>query len=165
MGDRAVPTKNFCNVKCLQPQDRKIVIKSLAALMIQGTTYASHLRPTAWLQHHKPQICYTHGSSSTSWENLHCKWGHWGVGRSSHPAKMSQAGSSLWAQYFPRLVLGRSQHCPLPKGRAKPVVTAEPTVTVDYGPALPEAQHSPPPLFAAPRSPLLWGQQRGSKIP
>lgn len=34
LGDRAVPTENFCNTECLQPQDRKIIIKSLTALMI-----------------------------------------------------------------------------------------------------------------------------------
>lgn len=100
LGDRAVPTENFCNIKCLQPQDRKMVIKSLTALMIQGF-YASHPRATAWLQHHKPQMCFTHGSSSASWENPHCKWGHWGVGRSSHPPKTSQAGSNLSARCLP----------------------------------------------------------------
>lgn len=32
------------------------------------------------------------------------------------------------------------------------MITAEPTVTVDYGPAWPEAQHSPHPPFAAPEA-------------
>lgn len=43
------------------------------------------------------------------------------------------------------------------------MVTAEPTLAVDYGPALPETQHSPHPPFAAPRSPLPWASTGEAK--
>lgn len=60
---------------------------------------------------------------------------------------------SLW------LVLGCSHHYHLPKDRAKSAVAAEPTITVDYVPALPGGQCSP-----HPRS-RLWGHHQCSKIP
>lgn len=64
----------------------------------------------------------------------------------------------------PWLVSGCSHHCHLPKDRAKSAVAAEPTITVDYVPALPGAQCSPHPCFEAPSSSWLQGQHHCSKI-
>lgn len=82
-GDRAAPAEqNFCKIKCLQPQDRKMEIKSLTR--ITQDTWGPHPRVIKWLQHHKHRLCHTHGSSSAGQATPHCKEGHWGMGRSSH---------------------------------------------------------------------------------
>lgn len=57
-GDRAALTvQNFCKIKCLQSQDRKVVIKSLTSQTMQNI-WAPH-RSVIRLQHHKHWLCYT----------------------------------------------------------------------------------------------------------
>lgn len=92
--------QNFCKIKCLQPQDRKMVIKSLAARTIQGI-WALHPRVIIGLQHRKRQLCYTHGSSSAGRATRHCKGGT-GVWE-AHPPETSQAGTNLRARCLPGL--------------------------------------------------------------
>lgn len=61
-GDKAALTvQNFCKIKCLQQQDRKVVIKNLTSQTIQNI-WAPH-RSVIRLQHHKRWLCYTHRSS------------------------------------------------------------------------------------------------------